>query len=502
MHRNFLALIISFLFVFSICNSGCTKVDTTGLGSDLIPAVDNVHTFDTLLEVNTTQAMLFDDSTRVTRTQNHVLGSINNDPLFGKTKADLFLEFKPPSFPYFFGSAGDTLNWVDAGVDSVVLCLSYKGLYGDSTKSQTFEVYQMDNATTNFKDSAYKLDFQPNVSSTKLLGSTTVDPRSLRGYTFLANGKDSVQNQVRIKITDPGFKATLYNRDSTIANTSNNAFRSDSIFKTFYKGFEVRSTSSSGNSLFYISLTDATTRLEVHYRKRNKGKVDTTYSSFQFNTAGTASYSVGSHATNLKRDRTSSEYPNSPNSDFLYIQSTPGTYANLTIPSLGTFPNSIIHRAELIVEQVPTLDQELDKILISPTYLYLDLVSPSTGTGFKPIYYDLSPFSSYDPDNSAAGYFLPVNGIEFAYFGGYARTKQDHLGKTISYYNFNLSRYVQNTITKRTTNYDLRLYAPFNMDYYGLAYPFNNSLAYGRVKIGSGTNPDYKLRMRIIYSKI
>ncbi len=468
-------------------------MDTTNLGSDLIPAVDNVHTFDTLLTINTTQGEFLNDSTRVTRSMNHVIGSISNDPLFGKTLANLFLELKPSTFPFYFGSKGDTVTGSsDVGVDSVVLCLSYEGLYGDSTIPQTFSVYQMDNGTTNFKDSSYKLNYQPNVEPTKLLGQATIDPRYLRNYTYFSNGLDSAKNQIRIKLSD-AFKNELFGRDSTSGNTLNNAFRSDSIFKTFYKGFEVRANAAGGNALLYVNLLNANTRLEVHFRKRKNNNVDTTFASFPL-------AADGAHANYVQRDRSGSEFT-SPDANALYIQTTPGTYANLAIPELSTFPNSIIHRAEVIIEQIPT-PGGLDNIFISPNYLYLELIDPSTGTGFKPIYYDLSPTTSYDPDNSAQGYFLPVNGIDFNYFGGYARTKLDNFGNKISYYNFNLSRYVQNTITKGTQNYSLRLSAPIYTDYYGYAYPFSNSLAYGRVKVGAGNNPDYKLRMRIIYSKI
>ena len=35
-----------------------------------------------------------------------------------------------------------------------------------------------------------------------------------------------------------------------------------------------------------------------------------------------------------------------------------------------------------------------------------------------------------------------------------------------------------------------------------LVFAFKNSLANGRIKVGSGSNPNYKLRLRIVYSKI
>ena len=96
--------------------------------------------------------------------------------------------------------------------------------------------------------------------------------------------------------------------------------------------------------------------------------------------------------------------------------------------------------------------------------------------------------------------------INFQYFGGYRRTKKDPLtGLDIKYYNFNISRYVQQIVTDHTKSYDLRVYAPFNFNYpqYSTTFiPFGNNIAFGRVKIGSGANPNYKMRLRIVYSKL
>ena len=50
----------------------CTKIDTTTLGVDLIPTVDNVNTFDTTLEVISSSYFL-PDSTTIGATASHAL---------------------------------------------------------------------------------------------------------------------------------------------------------------------------------------------------------------------------------------------------------------------------------------------------------------------------------------------------------------------------------------------------------------------------------------------
>ena len=503
MQRKFLRSFIGGLTFFSLLNWNCTKVDTTEIGNDLIPAVDNIHTFADTLAVDGTQGIFLNDPTKVGRSDNHVLGTINNDPIFGKTQADIYLELKPPFFPYYFGNTKDTINNALAPgtrFDSVVLCLSYKGLYGDSTKPLHLSVYQLPNNTGNFnKDSSYGLNYLPDAGPGVLLGGAFVTPTDLRNRIVFSNGKDSVSNQIRIRITDPSFLAKLYSSDSS-ANPANNALLSDSLFKTFYKGLAVISDGAASNALLYVNLADPATRLEIHYIRENNNKKDTAFSSFPLSTGASGTVTVSSHANHLERDRTVSEFKNSPDPDALYIQATPGSYADLSIPGLNTFQNSIIHRAEIILEQIPGNAASNDSVLKAPNYLYLDIIDAGQTPKFKPIYYDLSPNVPYNPDNSLG--FFPSGGIDFPYFGAYVRSEKDVFGNNISFYTFNVSRYVQNIVNKNIYNYKLRVYAPYNLSYYGYNFAYNNSLAFGRVKIGNSNKANYKLRMRIVYSKL
>ena len=500
MQRHFFRLFSATVF-FSIITWGCTKIDTTQIGADLIPAVDNVHTFADTLEVFGMQGELAPDSTRISISELHVLGNINNDPVFGKTNANIYLEFKPAFFPYYFGNAKDSIGQPYApagtGFDSVVLCLSYKGFYGDSSKPQHLKVFELDNAETNFKyDSLYKINFQPFITPSNLLGEVTVTPVDLKNYTFLNNKKDSVNYQVRIPLNTVLLNKILSSSDSSAGKP----FNSDSLFKTVFKGFAVEANEgSAANGLFYISLTDLHTRLEVHYRRKNITPIDTSFSAWAV--VGTSSKSVTKSATAnyINRNRSGSSYANRlPSSDELFIQATPGTYAKLQVPALSLLSNRIVHKAELIIEQIPPMSL----LLPAPSFLYLDAIDTSTTNKYKPLPFDLNPNSFYNPNTSAQP-FYPTSGIDYTYFGGNMLTKTDPFtGQLINYYTFNVSRYVQNIITKHETNYGLRITAPYNLFYYGYSLSFRNRLAYGGIKIGNGNNSHYKLRMRIVYSKI
>jgi hypothetical protein len=508
--RNFPGLYTcAFLFLL-ITALGCAKIDSTNLGSDLIPAVDNVTTFADTLNIEGTQGT-FSDTARIPISDLHVLGAITNDPVFGKVNAEVFLEMKPTAYPYYFGAAGDVIDPAvndSTGFDSVVLCLSVKSYYGDTIdQHQKFKVYKITNPGTNFVDSLYRLNYRPDNGNWETemsridSGLAEIDPRRLGDTVhYPGSAKATVINQLRIKLKKDFLDELVANRDTSAAG--NGPYRNDVNFRSLLKGFAiVPDLSANPNGLFYVNITDATTRLEIHYRKKSSaGIIDTSFSSFTLFPRLDTAISRSAQANYLHRDSSGTELV-SRDPDALYMLASPGTYATLSIPGLDTFKNSIIHRAEIIVEQTPSSSPEVDKILIPPAYLYLDLVDTvSTSHPFKPVYFDLNTSNFYDPDNSTT--FFPAQGINFNYFGGYLRSTTGASGDKQYYYIFNISRYVQNIVTNHAYNYKLRLYAPNEVHYYNRTIPFGNNRAAGRIKIGNGNNPNHKLRMRIVYSKL
>ncbi len=487
---------------------GCNKLDTTDIGSNLIPVVDNVNTFDTVLFVEA-KAAYIPDSTRVSNQDNLVLGyiSLANDPIFGKTTANLLVQWKPNFFPYYLGNPRDTIQgYPGTGIDSLVVCLSYKGFYGDSSTPQKFSVREILPAS-GFSDTvSYDFYYRPTPGQLgNELGSVIKAPKDMKDVVRFINGKDSVNNQLRIRITDPTFLAKFASFDSTRGGI-NNAFFNDTMYRQMFRGFAISADSTNGaygHNLWYSNLSDATTRLEVHYRKRpatyNAGKIDTGYSILPFITGGNATIRSSAYACNLTRTYTGAEIA-SPAADAIYIQTGLGTHDTLQIPALSSLPNSIIHRAELIMEQVPSLGTS-DKTMLPPNYLYLDVVDTAAKYYFKPFPIDLNPEGAYT-------IFPGVDNINFNYFGGFLRYKTNPAGgDAIGYYNFNITRYVQGIVTRKEPNKTLRLFAPYELDYtknlgFFAKYRFANSLAYGRVKLGNGINSNYRMRLRIIYSKI
>ncbi|MCD4724838.1 MAG: DUF4270 domain-containing protein, partial [Bacteroidales bacterium] len=63
-----------------------------------------------------------------------MLGSML-DPVFGKTTAEIFSQFRLSENGHDFGT--------DAILDSLILSLAYTGLYGDSLSSQTIRIFEL-----------------------------------------------------------------------------------------------------------------------------------------------------------------------------------------------------------------------------------------------------------------------------------------------------------------------------------------------------------------------
>ena len=222
MQKRLLPALLSAASLLIIIGFGCTKLDATTLGSDLV-AVDNINTFADTLSVNTTQGFFINDSTILGKKENHIIGNIGYDPLFGSTESAIYVQFKPTFYPFFFGNAGDTVKNTglqsspNAGLDSAFVCLSYRGAYGDSSAMampQNFEIREINNDSFRIKtDTLRRLNYRPTVNST-ILGSVTITPQIIKKKIVFANSRDSVENQIRIKFNTPAgiaFINSFYN---------------------------------------------------------------------------------------------------------------------------------------------------------------------------------------------------------------------------------------------------------------------------------------------------
>ena len=498
-HKN-LALTLGAIFTSTIILLfSCRKInESTTLGGDLIPPVDNIHTFDTLLDVeayNDTFSVTT-DSTIYNSSYEHFLGHIETDPFFGKTDAQLYLQLKPSTFRFTFINRPDSLN-----IDSVVLVLDYKETYGDSTAPQTVNVYEVAQGSDFRADTSYRLRQAP-LAKAGLLGSRTFQPRALDDSVKAF--KDTTSHQLRIRLDD-SFGDRLLKYDTSVATGAiNGAFLSDSAFNTKFKGFALESTG--GNAVMGFDLTGANTKLAIYYKDDNNNapvnKWDTVVSYFSFvSPTGFTTNKGSASAQFVQRDYNGTPLAAAAGGllpdPLVYIQATPGSYAKVKIPGLAALPNCIVHRAELITEEA----FDLSDSLFPASYLFLDAYDPTVANRFNTIPYDFL--------------FDATGGNNLGSFGVSAVNKSDGLGHNVKAWHFNISRYVQNVVNDVQPVYDLRLFAPFYVYDYYKPYPsfpeavtfvaINSAAVRGRTRLYGGdatrTNPQ-RMRLRIVYSKI
>ena len=484
---------------FLVIFSSCTKIEKTTLGGDLIPVVDYVYTFDSIIPVISNNFLSI-DSTRVSSGSDHVAGGISNDPVFGTSKATLFFEFKPTSFPHKFT---DSTKYFD----SAVLILRYNSYYGDTNSLVQFNLYEADRKmqfdSTIFPH--YTINPDLGVNRGKLWGSKSMQANWYKDTVRLKYG-DSVYakviNQLRIPLNQNLAKALFEGDSATV-------FGSDSIFKSYLPGFALEAQGAP-NALHYFALISGSgSGIEFYYQAKNGSKKDTLRSLFSFT-------NICAHAVKMERNRSGAEIENFLTTnpvtgvEQIYIDGTPGAMASVQIPGLKNLTNRVLHRAELRVTQLTPANGSFS-YLKPPAALYLDVEYENEPGNFRGIPYDLSPFSKY--------YCYPTNGIEFAYFGGIPRTTTID-GENYTMYTFNMTRYVQSLITRNEPFFNFRLSAPYYMVYKdcfsntppfpSYAFPFVsgsqffNDIGESRVKVAGGNHPDprFRMQLRLIYSRL
>lgn len=468
----------------------CTKLDPTDIGTDLLPPIDNITTFDTTLTVSTAN-YLFSDSTTVAPWETHTLGLIDDDPVFGKTDAQIYLAFVPNSTnrnPFF------SLDSIVA-IDSAVLSLAYAGaVFGDSTSNQKISVYEIDD--DNFQDTTgYNINLPHfNTTGTDLAGSlvnfSLFDDEKM---IVVKSDTQRVANVMRLPI-DPSIGLRFAGYDTSTVYLSSGR---DSAFQKAFNGLAIRvdgSGSATNKALAFFNPGNQNTKLTFYFRVMRNGVEDTLTTDlipyYTFATAGIGYAANLIHRTPAHEYTTLSETSAVENPEKLLIQSAPGSYAIINVPGLKEIPNSIIHRAELSFMAAPSAG---DEMYTAPDRFFLDLIDSANNrfiTVKEDFYFpNLQQSLEYDVNN----------------FGGILKNNK---------YSFNLTRYIQGMVTRESENYAFRLYAPQAARvFYSVPssqivtagryfVPVNSRVAKGRAVIYGGGQLPESMVVRIIYSKI
>ena len=477
-----------FIFVGFLL-SACTRIGTTEMGLGLLPSMDAFNTKDTILDV-VTETVDRPDTLRIFAQDDHVVGNINNDPVFGTTTASMYFQLKPTYFPFSPRGTKDSVV-----VDSAVLILSYKAAYGDTSSPLVLNLRRLSAATPLTPDSVVASNYPDryNFQTDAILANPYIlDFAHVRDS--VKNRFEAATNQIRIKLNSSYANMFLKVFDS-------NVYKNDTTFRQAFPGF-VLTANAGNNVLIRINLLDTNTKLGLYYSTNSTtstvaGSRDTLVDYFRF-----ALNNIG-YANFVKRNSAGSEVARHygiANDSLVYVQTSPGTMVKIKVPALKNFANKIIHRAELIAEQVPDANSALDAQFPAPNYLFLG-ANDSAKNQIRSV------------PNDFQG---TANTSQFIRFGGFRINKYVQGFNSVATYNFDLSRYMQGVISRKDSVFDLRIFAPVNdtikfvppypnnfmaaKDY--LTSDLGNQPAIGRVRLGGGSHSKFRMRLRVYYSNL
>ena len=484
--RNLFLLIPVSIFILF----GCTKLERTTLGGDLLPGSDRLITDTMLLAVETTSFIETDSST-IAKSDQHILGYLN-DPMFGTTTAAMFVQFLPPSYPFSYPVPKDSLF-----LDSCVLSLTYAGIYGDTNAVSKVNVYKITDPTfTSTK--LYKISESANFLTANFLGTTQFSGVSARKGYKAAYKTDTIFNQIRIRL-DNTFGRLLLDQDNITE-----ALRNDTAFKQFLNGFAiVPDSTTSGNAISYISLTGTESRINLYYRytKRDGTGLDTTVSRFTFTNDTIRSANANKVYRNYTGSMAAPYLTSGVPSSLAFIQAGPGTAIKIKVPGLDTIKNKpyIVHRAELVTRQIYQGPLLTEKTFLPPT---LHLFTYNTDGSILSIPFD-SSFYFVNTFSFDLLRKMTLYRINTAYTGGNPDFVTDASNNLVAEYKMNVTSYVQHIINGTSSRRDFKLSAPYFAEFANSISSSNsiNPLAYGRVQLGGGNHPQNRMYVRIYYSK-
>jgi hypothetical protein len=325
-HRITLLLVL--LTVLWSCNK-----DPELIGLDLVPDSDLLN--HAIIDTTTIFAYtLREEKLNTTALSTSLLGSMA-DPAFGTTTASIYTQFLLTNRPEI---GSNTI------VDSMVLTIPYKGIYGDEGATQNIQVYQLNDTiskyTTYYQNSS--LPIAPEV-----IGQATFVP-NLTHYDSI----DGVRIVAHMRIV---LSAEFANKFITAPDT---AYSSNTAFTDYFKGIYLtadKATTPGTGAIMYMDLTHPQSRISLYYRTNTDSITPDTITHFFPVNSFAGRFNSYEHYDYEGADPLLLEQLNGDTTagvDRLYVQAMAGTKVLLRFPYLDSLAklNIAVHEAALIFE--------------------------------------------------------------------------------------------------------------------------------------------------------
>jgi hypothetical protein len=309
------------ILLLSVVVGGCKQGDPS-LGVNLLPGVKILDTRYHKDSTNISTSIVTDSKIRVDRPFFDLLGSFN-DPLFGRTDASFAAQFRLMNYNPAYPST--------ASIDSIVLRLTYKVIYGDTLSSQTLQVYELTGGLTF--EAKYLSSFNvKSLASPEMLGSASFIPKF---RSTDSTKTDTILQVITIPLSK-SFGTRLLGIDS-LSSISND------IFLNKFKGLYINSVpiNRKGTLVSIYTTRPSTSTVEtkpmitLYYHDAKRDTLGYDYYATE-NSANVASFD---HDYSLARFFPNLDKEINPDT-LIYIQPTGGIKSKVLVPSLSTWKDS------------------------------------------------------------------------------------------------------------------------------------------------------------------
>ncbi len=462
------AIVFSMLAIIISTNWSCKE--NTILPKNLVPAVDNINTFDSTISLIT--HTLYQDSfltgglkggLRLSASNSFytACGSISNDPSFGSTLASMHVEVLPAVPNFTFKSATSTMT-----IDSIVLAIPYKLAFGDTSFSsitQKFKVYR--SLDTFSRDSAQYEFTRDTFDVNRPLSSLNVNFNSLPHDSLLIGGQLQ-QPQLRFKLAS-WFADSL---KTQVDSGANGALATFTSFLSWWKGFVIVPSTTKGNTLGYFETYR--TRMTIYYRyPKTGGGEDTTSDIFSFDPSYCNRFNAIAHNYTGSKSKAFINTKSAQGDSVLFVQNEPGLVSLIQVPGLHTMDNVIVNKAELVFTTSAT--QNFADTMIYGTIPRLQIFSTDSSGNNDLVASDYAAFNSASYVDGTRSQVL-INGVNSIQ------------------YRFIVTNSIQSLISRKDSNFRYKIMGA------NVGLP----AAYRTILTGSASKMDaFKPRLYMIYTK-
>ena len=374
-------LLASIALLWTACNK------PTPFGADLL--INELADYDFSNDVVVRCTVEREDSVITSSTAAYYLAGELNDPIFGKSSAELFTLLRLDNLDPGFD--GPTMT-----VDSVIMYLRYSsnGVYGDTLQPQTLRVLQLNEGIRYDKNYYSNNELEAGAELGRVENFL---PRPRSNDSLFSTAKAPY---LRVPL-DNDFGRILIDMDSL-------ATASDTAFWQALRGLKIV-TSAQGagpGAMLAFNLDDqAFSRVRLYYKKAQ----DTVPKVFDYFFAGSKKFA---HYTHDYAGSPAGEKIDQINDDLLYVQGMAGLRLKLEFPTADLLNNIVVNQAELEFT-VASLPNDFPTLLPADQLILTELRGDSTHVFTSDVLYSLG--TSFSEGFGRFGGYpeeVTVNGIK------------------------------------------------------------------------------------------